>query len=135
AGTADTTRAEWNYRYDSLGRLQKVNPDSTNSLATADATYSYTDVGNLNTTTYRNSLVTTYSYNKRNWLRNLETKNGAGTRVAFFDYDANSWAAQNRLSPTGQRRCVQETYGNAARTVTYAYDRLSRLLTENIVTN
>ncbi|MDB5335958.1 MAG: repeat protein, partial [Planctomycetaceae bacterium] len=133
AGTADTTRAEWNYRYDSLGRLQKVNPDSTNALATADATYSYTDVGNLNTTTYRNSLVTTYSYNKRNWLRNLETKNGAGTRVAFFDYDANGWQSQNRLSPTGQRRCVQETYGTAARTVTYGYDRLSRLLTENIV--
>ena len=129
----DTTRAEWNYRYDTLGRLQKVNADSTATNAAADVSYMYTDVGNLATTTYRNGLATTYNYNHRNWLRNLETKNGAGTRVAFFDYDSSTWNSQFRLSPTGQRRCVQEAFGLQARTVTYSYDSLSRLTAENIV--
>jgi RHS repeat-associated protein len=129
----DSSRAEWNYRYDPLGRLESVNPDSTATNAPADARYTYTEVGNLKTTAYRNSLVTTYNYNQRNWLRNLETKNGAGVRMAFFDYDNPTWPTLNRLSPTGQRRSVQETYGSEARTVTYAYDRLSRLTAENIV--
>jgi hypothetical protein len=113
--------------------LETVNPDSTATNAPADASYTYTEAGNLNTTAYRNSLVTTYNYNQRNWLRNLETKNGAGVRMAFFDYDNATWPTLCRLSPTGQRRGVQETYGAEARTVTYAYDRLSRLTAENIV--
>ncbi len=123
----DTNRAEWNYSYDTLGRLQTVNADGS----TADARYTYTAVGNLNTTTYRNGLVTTYTYNNRNWLRNLRTVTGTNL-VALFDYDNADLAAQFRLSATGQRQSAQESYGAIGRTVTYAYDRLSRLVTENI---
>jgi RHS repeat-associated protein len=134
--TSKPAGAEWNYRYDKYGRLLKVNPDSTAENAPADATYAYDPLGQVETMTYRNGLVTEYAYNERNWLRMLETKLGPDVR-ARFDYDQAEigtpvWPAERRLSPVGQRRRVSEfIFGHTPRVVDYDYDSLRRLTKEN----
>lgn len=148
ASSPDTTRAEWAYEYDSLGRLKKVNNDGSIS----DASYTYNNVGAVSTMTYRNGVVTTYQYNPRNWLRGLSTVKGA-TTLAAFDYDEiwntyniNSptylpasggaayyvWDRDEVLSPTGKRRFAHEAINGKARRISYGYDSRDRLLTETI---
>jgi RHS repeat-associated protein len=128
--------ASCRYGYDPLGRLVAVNPDTLPSSG-ADARYTYDAVGNLHSTSYRNAVATTYTFNPRNWLRCLTSVLGAVV-VASFDYDGalaapgQPWLAETRLSPTGQRRAMMETVGTATRTVAYGYDLLSRLTKEDI---
>ena len=134
ASAPDMTRAEWDYTYDPLSRLQTVNQNATG----ADAIYGYDAVGNLQSVGYRNNLVTTYTYNERNWLRLMQTVNGA-TTVAQFDYDDAAggpvWSTAQRLSPVGQRQQVAELINGTARTVDYSYDAFRRLVNETVNTS
>ncbi len=129
--------AEWNYRYDAFGRLEKVNPDQSGSGA--DAVYAYDSVGALSETRHRNGLVTTYAYNERNWLRRVQARM-ADSLVANFDYDsagsgeepATCTSGACGLSPTGQRQAVEELLNGTGRTVSYQYDSLRRLVRETV---
>ena len=126
--TPNPNGAEWNYTYDGRGRLQQVNSDGT----TLEAAYAYDPVGNLTTVTQRSAVVTTYSYNERNWLRLVDSRRGANP-VAQYDYDgATSTWTSRRLSPVGQRQRVVEWVNNTTRTVEYDYDSLRRLTNETI---
>ncbi len=134
----NASSAVWNYQYDGQGRLSQVSSDSE----VADATYAYSAVGSLATTTYRNGITSGYDYNPRNWLRRVRSTRGTAL-VANFDYDeagtnaiagvggSSEWDSR-RLSPTGQRRRVVEHLAESTRTVDYDYDALKRLVTETV---
>ena len=143
AATVSTTTApnagEMVYRYDTLGRLWKVNPDTVPPVANtpADVTYAYDANGSLATQTYRNNVATAYTYNERNQLR-LVRSTVSGALRATFDYDGAdtathlaTFAADRGLSPTGQRRQLSEKIGSVTNTIKYNYDALRRLTIED----
>ena len=141
---ANSDRAKMAYLYDPMGRLSAVNADnSTPTITQADATYSYDANGNLATLGYRNSLLTTYTYNARNQLRSVRSTVGGALR-GTFDYDGAdtathgvAFASGRGLSAVGLRRQLAEWVGNGGSgTVTgariqYDYDGLHRLTSEN----
>lgn len=81
-------------------------------------TYSYDDVGNLDSYLYPNGVEHQYTYNGLNRLTNLTVSKV--TTLASYAYD---------LGPAGNRTAVTEQSG---RKVSYAYDDLYRLTQEKI---
>jgi len=104
-----------NYTYDELNRLSNV---VDNNLSTGTTAYTYDLNGNLESTIYPNAVRTSYTFNSLNRLTNVNGTKGA----TLANYAYSLGAAGNRLS-------VTEAGG---RTVTYAYDDLSRLTGETI---
>ena len=103
------------YGYDSLNRLDTVKY-GTRTLAD----YNYDRVGNLIQTKLANGSIESRTYEPRNRLTNLTTKNVAGTVFSGFNYT---------LDAVGNRKKVEEYNG---RTVDYTYDALNRLTEEKI---
>jgi RHS repeat-associated protein len=103
------------YGYDLLNRLDTVK-DGSKVLAD----YDYDAVGNLIRTKFANSSVETRSYDGRNRLKSLTTKNVVGTTFSGFVYD---------LDGAGNRTKVTEHDG---RVVDYQYDGLNRLTEEKV---
>jgi YD repeat-containing protein len=82
-------------------------------------TYAYDNVGNLQSYTYPNDVVTSYNYDQLYRLTQMgSAKGGALTSYTY------------RLGAAGNRTSVAELSG---RTVTYGYDSLYRLTSETIV--
>jgi RHS repeat-associated protein len=113
--------ASMTYAYDQLNRLASVTDGA------GATTYSYDAVGNLAGYTYPNGVSTTYTYDPLNRLTNMQSNCGTGagcgvpgTAIASYGYTLR--AAGNRLS-------MSELSG---RTVTYGYDDLYRLTSENV---
>jgi len=109
------------YGYDALNRLASVTD------ASGVTTYSDDAIGNLAGYAYPNGVSTSYTYDPLNRLTNMQSNCGTsagcgvpGTAIAGYGYTLG--AAGNRLS-------VAELSG---RTVTYGYDDLYRLTSENV---
>jgi RHS repeat-associated protein len=110
-----------NYTYDALNRLWKVQEQNTGTTI-----YGYDNVGNLQTVTYPNGVVHTYTYDTRNRLTNLGvtgTVAGAPGAIASYAYT---------LDASGHRTRVTELSG---RTASYGYDNLYRLTSETIASD
>lgn len=104
------------YTYDEMDRLTTV---QDRRLTDGTTTYSYDTVGNLLEYIYPNGLRTTQSFDALNRLVGIETER-SGTDLASYNYS---------LEPAGHRISVTELDG---RTMTYAYDALYRLTSENV---
>jgi YD repeat-containing protein len=102
--------------YDALNRSSTVSTQVGGSRPTV-ATYSYDNVGNLQSVTYGNGVTHTYSYDNRNRLANLGVTKGS-TNLFGYAYTADA---------AGHRTRVREQSG---RTVNYGYDELYRLTSE-----
>lgn len=100
--------------YDGYGRLQtKQSPEQTSAT-----TYVYNDDDNLKSVTDARGVVSTFTYNDRHLLTGIAYSAPAGitaTAHAAFAYDAR-----------GNRTSMADGSGS----VTYSYDRLSRLTSE-----
>jgi len=85
--------------------------------------YTYDNVGNLQSATLPNGVVHSYNYDTRNRLTNLGVNgkvNGAPGAIASYAYTVDA---------SGHRTAVTELSG---RTVNYGYDNLYRLTSETI---
>jgi len=111
-----TVLSQTDYTYDALNRLETI----TDAQGTTVNTYD--DVGNLDTVTYANGLVTDYNYNTVNQLTSVTTTDGAGTLISGYTYG---------LDNSGRRDDITEASG---RFTDYVYDDLYRL-TDEIVTD
>jgi RHS repeat-associated protein len=105
------------YSYDDLSRLNQVKDNRLSG--SQNTTYTYDAVGNLQSYTYPNTVITSYAYNNLNRLTTLSVANGQ-TNLASYAYT---------LGASGNRTSVTEASG---RTVNYAYDDLYRLTSETI---
>ena len=101
----------------SLSRLAAV-VDNRLPIGAQTTTYTYDNVGNLGTFAYPNGLTHTYGNNAQNRLTSLYLTRG-GSLYANYSYT---------LGPFGNRIAVTEP----GRTITYGYDNLYRLKSENI---
>jgi RHS repeat-associated protein len=101
--------------YDSLNRLAAVTDPQGLTYRIA-----YDELGNRAEVNYPNGLTTTYRYDIRNHLTDVETRSGSGALLQSFHYT---------LGPAGNRLRVDEQDG-AARL--YAYDGLYRLIRETV---
>ena len=108
AGTTD-------YGYDKLNRLDTVK-DGSKVLAD----YDYDAAGNLIRTKFANSSTEIRTYDSRNRLKSLTSKNVVGTTFSGFTYE---------LDAAGNRTKVTENNG---RSVAYQYDSLNRLTQEQV---
>ena len=108
-----------NYSYDALNRLSTV-LDSGASVPPAEHTYSYDDVGNLQTLTYQNGVRHEWTYNSLNRLTDLTIRNSSLSILNSYAYT---------LRASGHRSRVTEASG---RRVDYTYDDLYRLTDESI---
>jgi RHS repeat-associated protein len=94
--------------------------------STGTTTYTYDNVGNLQSVTYPNGVVHTYGYDGRNRLTNLGVSgmaSGTPGPIASYAYT---------LDDSGHRTGVTELNG---RTVSYDYDNLYRLTSETIASD
>jgi len=96
-----------------LNRLNRVVDSS------GQTTYGYDNVGNLQSYTYPNGVVTSYSYDRLNRLKQMGST-AQSTPISSYAYT---------LGPAGNRTAVAELSG---RTVNYGYDSLYRLTSEAI---
>ncbi len=101
------------YTYDALNRL------STVTDAAGQTTYTYDNVGNLQSYAYPNGVSTNYGYDALNRLTHVGSVTQSST-IASYTYT---------LEPAGNRTSVAELSG---RTVSYGYDSLYRLTSESI---
>lgn len=122
------------YGYNDAGKLETiVTPtvtttytyDQFNFLDTVTANgqitdYDYDVLGNLVQTTLPNGVVETSDYDDLNRLIELTNTDGDGNVISSYDYT---------LDEVGNRKLVEELGG---RTVAYEYDKLYRLLSEDI---
>ncbi len=106
------------YTFDDVNRLKTVKP-STSSVPIA--TYGYDGVGNRESVTHDNGIVTSYAYNRRNRLTGIQHKLGA-TLLLGVAYT---------LDASGLRTAITET-GQIERTVSYGYDGVKRLTSETV---
>jgi RHS repeat-associated protein len=86
------------------------------------STYAYDKVGNLQSVTYPNGVVHTYTYDARNRLTNLAVNNSAAPMESYA----------YTLDAAGHRLSVSELSG---RTVNYGYDNLYRLTGETVASD
>ncbi|MGB0743337.1 MAG: LamG-like jellyroll fold domain-containing protein [Opitutales bacterium] len=107
------------YDYDGLNRLSTVT-DSGAAQPPLEHSYGYDANGNLETLTYSNVVVHTWTYDSRNRLKNLSLRNAGFTNLQSYEYSLNA---------SGHRSQVVEASG---RTVGYFYDNQYRLTQESI---
>jgi RHS repeat-associated protein len=85
------------------------------------AVFTYDGVGNRETATYGNGVVTTYTYDRRNRLTELHTKLDSTTLHRFV----------YTLDPSGLRMHIDATEADGTlRTTDYTYDGVKRLTSE-----
>jgi RHS repeat-associated protein len=107
------------YGYDSLNRLATVKDNNLTSLNGGVSSYTYDNVGNLQSSQNPNGITTSYAYNSLNRLTTMTVGTGAAN-LASYSYT---------LGAAGNRTAVTELSG---RTVHYTYDDLYRLTGESI---
>lgn len=108
-GTSRTTR----YTYDVLGRLATVTDEEGGVTRNV-----YDAVGNLAEVHFPNGVVTSYTVDRRNRVRSIETRDSAGQLLARQAYT---------LHITGRRLAIEELDGT---TQQFSYDVLYRLTHE-----
>ncbi|KEZ91078.1 RHS repeat-associated core domain-containing protein [Lacrimispora celerecrescens] len=118
-GTADPDIRLY-YTYDDLYRLKQVRKNSAAGAILAE--YEYDEKGNRKTLRYPQSgMETSYKYNDGNRVISLENRR-QGTVISAWEYgydvDGNILSKTNKAS-------------SAPATITYQYDRLSRLTEED----
>ena len=103
-----------NYTYNSDNKLTSV----TDPTGTTVYTY-YTDTGLLHTKTLPNNVVTTYGYDSAKQVTDVDNRGPGGTLISTYHYvyDAN-----------GNITSCLETTPQGAKTTTYTYDKLNRLI-------
>jgi RHS repeat-associated protein len=106
------------YTFDELNRLKTVKPVGS---SVPIATYVYDGVGNRESVTHDNGVVTSYGYNRRNRLTSIQHKLGA-TLLLGVAYT---------LDASGLRTGITET-GQIERSVSYTYDGVKRLTNETV---
>ncbi len=111
--------ASVDYNYDALNRLDRVKDNNMAALNGGLTSYSYDNVGNLQSYLYPNGVRTVYDYNSLNRLTTM-TVGTPALILASYAYT---------LSPAGNRTAVTELNN---RTVSYTYDDLYRLTSETI---
>ena len=109
------------YAYDPLNRLASVTD------ASGVTTYNYDAVGNLAGYSYPNGVSTSYTYDPLNRLTNMQSNCGTGPGCGVPGTPVASYAYI--LGLAGNRLSVVELSG---RSVTYRYDDLYRLTSENV---
>jgi RHS repeat-associated protein len=107
------------YTFDDLNRLETVKPVGS---SVPIATYDYDGVGNRDSVTHDNGVITRYTYNRRNRLTGIQHKLGA-TLLLGVAYT---------LDASGLRTGITET-GQIDRSVAYTYDGVKRLTSESVV--
>jgi RHS repeat-associated protein len=107
------------FAYDSMNRLQKVTPPAAGASGNLDTVYTYDAVGNLASRTDPNNHAATWAYDLEGRLTTRTTPVGTWN----FAYDANG-DLKTRETPAGSST---QTAGDG--TLTYTYDRMSRLAT------
>lgn len=106
---------ETQFTYDALNRLQTVvDPEGRNTV------HDYDPNGNRESLAHANGVVTTYSYDSLNRLKDITAVANGGTIVANFNY---------MLGPAGNRTRIVELDGT---TKNYTYDDLYRLTNETV---
>jgi RHS repeat-associated protein len=113
--------ASMTYAYDPLNRLASVTD------ASGVTRYSYDAVGNLAGYAYPNGVSTSYVYDPLNRLTSMQSSCASGTGCGAPGAPIASYAYT--LGPAGNRLSVAELSG---RSVTYGYDDLYRLTSENV---
>jgi len=101
-----------------VNRLKTVKPVGS---SVPIATYDYDGVGNRESVTHDNGIVTSYAYNRRNRLTGIQHKLGA-TLLLGVAYT---------LDASGLRTGITET-GQINRSVAYSYDGVKRLTSETV---
>ncbi|MFL0808843.1 MAG: putative Ig domain-containing protein [Agarilytica sp.] len=98
------------YEYDALNRLTKVI-----DIDLSETDYTYDAVGNVKTVSYPNNVVSTYFYDTRNQLVQVEHREGVITLLGQYSYV---------LDDVGNRTQVSDHRG---RIEDFEYDALNRL--------
>jgi RHS repeat-associated protein len=106
------------YDYDALSRVSSV-VDNRLPQGANSTTYTYDNVGNLQSYTYPNAVQTTHTFNSLNRLTEV-TSALSSTMLARYTYE---------LAPAGNRLSVTELSG---RKVDYGYDATYKLTSETI---
>jgi RHS repeat-associated protein len=109
-----TPHGETTYAFDVANRLTEVT--DTNGTTT----YSYNAVGSRAGVSYPNGVETDYSYDRRNRLTRIETRDDTGTVLLGLTYTHNDNGTRARISE------------DSGRVVDYAYDALDRLIEEAV---
>ncbi len=104
------------YHYDAAGRLSRVTDPAGGSTR-----YGYDVGGNLGSVERPNGVVTTFAYDARQRLTELETRGPGGALLVGYRYT---------LGEMGERLRAEELH--SGRTVDYEYDGLYRLVREDI---
>lgn len=107
------------YDYDGLNRLSTVT-DSGAAQPPLEHGYTYDANGNLETLSYSNGVTHTWTYDRKNRLKNLMVSDTSFAALSSYSFS---------LLSTGHRTGVTELSG---RTVAYSYDNLYRLTAETI---
>ncbi len=115
AMTSNTGLESWtdSYTFDALNRIATVTSGSLVFGLTYDAT------GQLETLSYPNGLVTTYTYDDRDRVESITVRNGAAV-VMSLEY---AW------TPSGNVASILEQDG---RLIEYGYDESDRLISEEV---
>ena len=109
------------YEYDVLDRVTRV--IDRNGQATV---YEYDELGNRSAVRYPNGNVVTYTYDACQRLKEEWIVDAEGTTLAKYTYG---------LGKAGERTSITEISGGVKTETTYKYDKLDRLVTENIERN
>ncbi|MBD5778291.1 tandem-95 repeat protein [Pelagicoccus sp. NFK12] len=108
------------YTYDALNRLESVNDDRL-AASLSLTSYTYDDVGNLDTIVYGNGIRHDYAYDTLNRLTNLSILRSDTSLAQSYAYT---------LGNAGNRETIAEARG---RVTHYEYDSLYRLSKETIL--
>jgi RHS repeat-associated protein len=122
---ADSNDTKVCYYYDELGRLSEVNVAKRNDVPVDESTYyGYNAVGSLGVVDYNNGNLAQYSYDTLNRLTNLTNWQTSAKVTALSSYTYE-------LSPDGQRTSATEITEGAETVITWDYDNLNRLISED----
>jgi len=123
-----TANSELGYGYDELGRLKTVTVykrNGTNLTSPEVITYTYDSVGNRESVTLPDGIVSTWKYDSLNRLTNLTHQAGT-TNLATYVYHLHSTG--RRTNALEIIRLPDGTYRTNA--LTWAYDQMYRLTNE-----
>jgi RHS repeat-associated protein len=112
-----TAQQDIAYTYDALNRLETVVQGGRTT------TYAYTAVGSRQRITLPTGARTDYAYDVRNRLQTLIHYNVSGSALLHQAYTVDA---------SGLRTQLVESSTGATRTVAYTYDRLKRLVREEV---